>query len=99
MRLFNFALLPVAAMALSACVIIVDNDDDHDYTPKDEPADECGAADYKSLVGSPIAAVTLPADLNARIIHPGDMVTKDYRLDRLNIDVDEDGNVTRVYCG
>lgn len=34
-----------------------------------------------------------------RVIHPGTMVTKDYRIDRLNVDVDESGNVTRIYCG
>lgn len=34
-----------------------------------------------------------------RVIHPGTMVTKDFRIDRLNVDVDESGNVTRIYCG
>ena len=34
-----------------------------------------------------------------RVIRPGDMVTKDYRTDRLNVELDEDDVVTRVYCG
>lgn len=34
-----------------------------------------------------------------RVIRPGTMVTKDFRIDRLNVDVDESGNVTRIYCG
>ena len=34
-----------------------------------------------------------------RVIHPGTPVTKDFRIDRLNVDVDESGTVTRIYCG
>ena len=34
-----------------------------------------------------------------RVIRPGTMVTKDFRIDRLNVDIDESGNVTRIYCG
>lgn len=34
-----------------------------------------------------------------RVIRPGDMVTKDYRTDRLNVELDENDIVTRVYCG
>ncbi len=62
-------------------------------------ADECGAGDYQSLVGSSIAAVTLPADLNHRVIGPDDAYTMDYRPDRLNIYTDEDGIITEVKCG
>lgn len=36
---------------------------------------------------------------NIRVIHPNTMVTKDFRPDRLNVEVDEEGSVTRVYCG
>tara|TARA_R110000824_G_scaffold118960_14_gene272247 strand:+ start:381774 stop:382133 length:360 start_codon:yes stop_codon:yes gene_type:complete len=34
-----------------------------------------------------------------RIIRPGMAVTKDYRPNRLNIDLDDEDRVTRVYCG
>ncbi len=36
---------------------------------------------------------------NIRVIRPGTPVTKDFRIDRLNVDVDESGTVTRIYCG
>ena len=62
-------------------------------------ADACSAADYQSLTGARLAAVTLPADLNIRIIGPGQVVTTDYDAERLNIDVDVVGNIIRVYCG
>ena len=59
----------------------------------------CGADDYGSLVGQPLAAVTLPADLNARIIGPDTAVTMDHRPERLNIEVDGRGTIERLYCG
>lgn len=34
-----------------------------------------------------------------RVIRHGDMVTKDYLASRLNLDLDEDGLVRRIYCG
>ncbi|MHA7876486.1 I78 family peptidase inhibitor [Roseivivax sp.] len=67
--------------------------------PGSPDADSCGAEGYRALVGSPLAAVTLPADLDARIIRPGDMVTMDYSESRLNIALDAEGVITRVYCG
>jgi len=34
-----------------------------------------------------------------RVIRPGEAVTKDFRPDRLNVELDEEENVSRVYCG
>lgn len=56
--------------------------------------------------GKPFAAVEPlldPANLDevrmVRVIHPGTMVTKDYRIDRLNVVVESDETVTKFYCG
>ncbi|MEJ6394255.1 I78 family peptidase inhibitor [Gymnodinialimonas sp. 2305UL16-5] len=62
-------------------------------------ADTCNSAGYSSLVGSNIAAVTLPADLNMRIIGPDDLVTTDFAPERLNIEVDATGTIQRLTCG
>lgn len=35
----------------------------------------------------------------ARILHPHDVVTLEYRSERLNLNVDERGTVSRVNCG
>ncbi|MFJ4048473.1 I78 family peptidase inhibitor [Pseudomonas hunanensis] len=35
----------------------------------------------------------------ARILKPRDVVTLEYRSERLNLNVDEQGRVTRVNCG
>ncbi|WP_179954288.1 I78 family peptidase inhibitor [Denitrobaculum tricleocarpae] len=64
-----------------------------------EAKDACGAEGYQSLVGTSLAAVTLPASLNSRIIQPGDLVTQDYAEDRINFELDDKGTITRVFCG
>lgn len=61
--------------------------------------DTCGAMGYKGLVGRPVAAVTLPDTLRTRVIKPGDAVTKDYRPARMNIDLDDEGVIVRLWCG
>lgn len=60
--------------------------------------DTCGGAQYRSLVGTNFAAVTLPADANIRIIQPDTMVTQDFSPQRINIIVDAGGIITAVEC-
>ncbi len=60
--------------------------------------DTCGASQYRALIGSNFAAVTLPADSNVRIIQPDSVVTQDFRADRANIIVDANGIITGVEC-
>lgn len=69
--------------------------------PKSPPAPTvaCGAPGYPSLVGRRVAAVTLPSGLEMRIIQPGDAVTQDFRAARMNLVVDDQGVITRIYCG
>jgi Peptidase inhibitor I78 family len=60
----------------------------------------CGAEGLQTLVGQPesvLAAMTFPTPV--RIIHPGDAVTMDFSPARLNITVDRNGRIDRVYCG
>ncbi len=59
----------------------------------------CGAEDYADLVGRPVAAITLPADLPHRVVGPDDMVTMDHRPDRMNIRTDADGTIVALDCG
>jgi hypothetical protein len=60
--------------------------------------DTCGASQYRTLVGSNVAAVTLPADSGIRIVQPDTMVTEDFRVDRINIIAGADGIITSVEC-
>ena len=61
--------------------------------------DTCAAASYAGLVGNSIAAVTLPADLNHRVIGPDTAVTMDFNPERLNINVDAQGTIESLTCG
>lgn len=89
MRLFS--LLPLVLLAACQGTAI---------STSDTAPDDCGAESYQTIVGTPaniIDAKALPP--GTRIIHPDTAVTRDYRLERLNIHVDEGGQVARVVCG
>lgn len=62
--------------------------------------DQCGASTHQSLVGtlaSSLDQATLPQA--SRVIYPKSAVTMDYRMDRLNVHVGEDGKISEVTCG
>ncbi len=51
------------------------------------------------LVGQDAAIlreVELPA--TTRVVQPGMALTQDYRPDRLNVSIDDDGKIDRVWC-
>lgn len=62
-------------------------------------ADTCARAEYEGLIGTNIAAVTLPADPKIRVIGPDDLVTTDFIEDRVNIEFDASGEIVRITCG
>lgn len=69
------------------------------------PDDGCGASRLRSFVGQTLdaaaqarAATTSGARV-VRVIRPGQAVTMDYSIDRLNIEVDEQDKVMSVRCG
>ncbi|WP_235829683.1 I78 family peptidase inhibitor [Frigidibacter oleivorans] len=62
--------------------------------------DACGAAGLQQMVGQPASALdTMRFAQPMRVIRPGQAVTMDYNVERLNFAVGEDGRITRVYCG
>ncbi|KPP93170.1 MAG: Peptidase inhibitor I78 family [Rhodobacteraceae bacterium HLUCCA08] len=65
----------------------------------DPEADTCGAAGLADAIGGPITAVDVDALDPVRVIRPGQPVTMDYRVDRLNIELDAADRVMRVTCG
>jgi hypothetical protein len=60
--------------------------------------DTCGAAQYRALIGTSIAAASFPATPQIRVIMPDSVVTQDFRADRLNVIVDASGNITALEC-
>lgn len=94
--MFKATAAAMFTLILAACETAPHNDANDDWGPG---SDACGASNYQSLLGTNIAAITLPADLNHRIIGPDDAVTLDHVPSRLNILTDENGVVIEVSCG
>ncbi|HRO14639.1 MAG TPA: I78 family peptidase inhibitor [Paracoccus sp. (in: a-proteobacteria)] len=85
-------LIALPLLALAACV--------EPAAPLPEPdTDACKASSYQGLVGQPgavLKSMMLPA--GSRVIEPGQPVTMDYRVDRLNIEIGTDGRIAKVAC-
>ena len=85
----------LAVLLLSACV---PESGDQDAPTQDTA--ECGAADLQGLVGQPGADTDFSQHAETvRVIPPNSAVTMDHRPDRLNVDLDEDGLIVRIWCG
>ena len=65
----------------------------------------CDAAAVQYTVGKPASAALLDqakakaGAQTARVLGPHDVVTLEYRSDRLNLNTDDSGTVNRVNCG
>lgn len=87
-RLTATITLATALLALSACTGTGgDKVAETPRPPSMEPS--CGADQLASYVGG---------DKPMRVIRPGTAVTMDYRPDRLNVQVGEDGKITGFTC-
>lgn len=60
--------------------------------------DTCGASGYRNMIGTNVAAITLPAGLNHRIIAPNTPVTMDFSAERVNFLTDANGLIPAVEC-
>ena len=86
------------AMALGACTQMQQAGQDVAAVAEGEGA--CGAGPFESFVGQRVDAlndVELPA--GARVLFPTTPATMDFNPERLNVTVDADDMITRVYCG
>ena len=63
-------------------------------------ADTCGASEFAAAIGTAHADHDF-ADPGRplRIIPPMSAITMDHNPSRLNVDLDEDGKVLRLWCG
>jgi hypothetical protein len=94
-------LLPLPVIALvAACEVQGTGLPPLGVPEPDAAADTCGATRFAYLVGQPMAVVdrtTFPS--GTRIILPDTAVTMDFREERLNVLIDGNAVVERVYCG
>ncbi len=85
-----------AALVLAACQPTTANDPVA-FSPA---RDACGASSYWDRVGKNHKAYDFSApDRPVRVLGPDTAMTMDYRTDRLNVDIDRGGKITRIWCG
>lgn len=91
MRLTVFAAIALAS--LGGCL-------PENTAEQPEAEADCGAKAMQHLVGQPSGAQDFGAgDAPVRILPPGSAMTMDHRPDRLNVELDADGVITRIWCG
>lgn len=93
----------LAGITLAACTTYGDPEASGTSEPPVAADDLCGAAGLQNYVGKPgdsdnRAALEAAAKAGFRWITPGSIITRDLRPDRLNVELDEDGIITRISC-
>jgi hypothetical protein len=68
-------------------------------TPPAETPDQCGASGFQGLMGQSRTVLDqMKLPIGSRVVGPDDMVTADYRTDRLNIEYDRKGVIHKIGC-
>ena len=83
---------PIGLAALSACA-------ETPAAPDTGNGATCNAGQFTDDLGRPVGELDLPEERQVRVIGPDEAVTMDYMPTRLNIEVDDENRVVRVYCG
>lgn len=65
----------------------------------DDAQTSCLTDEQMALVGEDGDSAQAILPELSRIIPPDSAVTQDYRPERVNVDLDEDGTIIRVWCG
>jgi len=86
-------------LALAGCTQ-AEADSEKPILTGDATEESCGLTEAEALVGQDkSAARTLTHQGPIRVIGPGQAITMDFSPSRLNIEHDDAGKITRVWCG
>lgn len=90
-----------AVLLLAACVPDAGNPPQGGIPQPDAPGPTaCGATELQYLLGQPAAVLsTMKFATTVRVIRPMTPITEDYSEQRLNIDVDANEKISRIWCG
>ena len=89
-------LIVPAALVLAACQPTAANDPVLNRPDRDA----CGATTYSDRIGQKHTQFDFSApNRPVRVLGPDTPMTMDYRIDRLNVDTDAAGRITRIWCG
>lgn len=91
--------LVICAAALSVLVVLSACQPSDTGAKSPPTPDTCGLSKYDTTLGTPVKASDFSAAKLVRIIPPGTAITMDYRAERLNVETDAAGVITRLYCG
>lgn len=103
-KLASFGTL-LAALALAGCSTPGASEPAKDAAVADAGHSRCEAKAAEFTIGQKASpqlleqARTRAGAQNARILKPNDMITLEYRSDRLNLNTDDNLVITRVNCG
>ena len=92
----------LASLALTGCAVA---EADVNETIPVQGEGRCDASGAQALIGRGASealgaeALRLSGATRLRWIQPGDVVTMDYRTDRLNIELDASNRVAAIRCG
>lgn len=97
--MMRFFAIAGASALLAGCATMMD-DENGEMDVVDRSGGECAAQQFQLLIGQlreEVDTSTLPVPY--RMYGRGDAVTMDYRPDRLNVVIGDNGRVERVTCG
>ena len=57
----------------------------------------CNADNWDEFIGQPETAI-YGALANLRVVRPNEAITQDFNPERLNAEINKDGNITRFAC-
>jgi len=92
--------IPVLVL-LTACAETAPAPEEARIAPEAAPVDLafCLGEPFADAIGQPIATIQADLPERSRVLGPDGLATQDYRIDRLNVFVDEGGIIQRLTCG
>lgn len=97
-RAERLVLLLCTGLLLWACTTAPEPDIEMPTT--DELLKSCGGEDFEGWIGQTWNETKVAlAGPNLRLITPGMAVTMDYNPQRLNVELDDSGTISALFCG
>ena len=88
-------LAATVVLLMAACA-----EQDRSVPPAVPRQDTCNAAPYLGLIGQDATALERILIMRpVRVIRPGDLVTKDFRQERINFRINAAGMISDIDCG
>ncbi|CUK08171.1 Peptidase inhibitor I78 family protein [Ruegeria denitrificans] len=86
---------------LAACAETPPAPEDARLSPEAAPVDLafCEGEQFTDSIGQPVSSILGLLPERARVLGPDELATQDYRIDRLNVFINDAGIIQRLTCG